>query len=139
MNCFTCERNLTAYIDDELQNDVRLEVETHLDTCDRCREDYEGQLAAWEAAGNVRTESAPDRLWQAVESELQTKGPDTTLEDLALIVRGLASEVRDLRQAMEGLRQDIEYPVEEEGNQSRSPGTRLSLFEESVRRRSGMG
>ncbi len=138
MNCFTCERNLSAYIDDELQNDVRLEIEAHLDTCDRCRQDYESQLSAWEAAGNVRVESAPDKLWQALEAELQTKGPDTTLEDLALIVRGLASEVRDLRQAMEGLRQDMEFPLEETGDRSRTPGTRLSLFEESVRRRSGM-
>ena len=115
MNCFTCERNLTAYIDDELQNDTRLEVEAHLDTCDRCREEYETQLASWEAAGNLRSEPAPDDLWKDIEAELHQKAPDTTLEDLALIVRGLAGEVRDLRRTVDSLRQDLE--TQPAGNQ----------------------
>ncbi len=144
MNCFACERNLSAYIDDELSSEVRLEVEGHLEACERCRKDYETHLAAWEAAGDLRAEAAPEGLWQAIESELQQKGADTTLEDLALIVRGLAGEVRDLKQALESLRQDLEAgPVEEqEASGSRTPlSPRLSLFEQSVSRRtrSGLG
>ena len=116
MNCFSCERNLSAYIDDELTQEARLELEAHLDACERCRKEYEAHLAAWEAAGNVRVEAAPEGLWRAIESEIEQKGAATTTEDLALIVRGLAEEVRDLKRAVESLRQDMEAfrPLETE-------------------------
>lgn len=109
MNCFTCENNLSAYIDDELTTDVRRDIEGHLDTCEKCHKEYETLLSTWELAGDMRTEAAPDGLWQAVEAELQQKGHNnTTTEDLALIVRGLASEIRDLKQTVEAMRQDAE-------------------------------
>lgn len=107
MTCFTCERNLSAYIDDGLTADTRLEVEAHLEACERCRRDYETHLATWEAAGLLRAGDTPDGLWERIESELRKQRPATTMEDLTLIVRGLTSEVRDLRQAVEDLRQDI--------------------------------
>ena len=127
MNCFACERNLTACIDDELTPEVRREVEAHLDACDRCREDYETQLATWEAAGNLRSEPAPDGLWRAVESELQPQGGSPTTEDLALIIRGLAGEIRDLKQAVEALRQDLQPEPEAEDIRTRS-GQSLDLW-----------
>lgn len=109
MNCFTCENNLSAYIDDEMTPDVRREIEAHLDGCEKCRKEYETLLATWELAGDLRTEAAPDALWKAVEAKLEQKGQQhTTTEDLALIVRGLASEVRDLKQTVDGLRRDME-------------------------------
>ncbi|MBT3605192.1 MAG: hypothetical protein HN521_19185 [Candidatus Latescibacteria bacterium] len=109
MNCFTCENNLSAYVDDELTTDVRRDIEAHLDTCEKCYQEYETLLSTWELAGDMRTEAAPDGLWQAVEAELQQKGHNnTTTEDLALIVRGLASEIRDLKQTVDGLRHDLE-------------------------------
>lgn len=108
MTCFTCERNLSAYIDDELTPDTRLEVEAHLDACERCRRDYETHLAAWEAAGLLRSGSAPDNLWEKIDPELRKQRPATTMEDLTLTVRGLAGEVRDLRKAIEALRQELE-------------------------------
>ncbi len=121
MNCSTCERILSAYIDDELTNEARLEVEAHFDTCERCRKDYESHLLAWEAAGGLRTGSAPEGLWRAVESEVQQKGTATTTEELALVVRGLAGEVRDLKQAVESLRADLESELTEaqEGDSER--------------------
>jgi predicted anti-sigma-YlaC factor YlaD len=119
MNWFTCENNLSAYIDDELTTDVRREIETHLDACEMCRKEYESLLSTWELAGEMRTEAAPDGLWKAVASELKEKVQNnTTTEDLALIVRGLASEVRDLKQVVEGLRRDLEDRNNNEINQS---------------------
>lgn len=119
MNCFTCENNLSAYIDDELTTDVRREMEAHLDVCEICRKEYESLLSTWELAGEMRTETAPDGLWQAVTSELEQKVQNnTTTEDLALIVRGLASEVRDLKQVVEGMRRDLEDRNNNEINQS---------------------
>ena len=114
MNCFACERNLSAYVDDELSREVRLELEAHLDSCDACRQEYETQLAAGEAAADLPVPAAPGGLWEALESEIQAKAPSPTAEDLALIVRGLAGEVRELRQAVESLRSELEAVAEEE-------------------------
>jgi len=108
MTCFTCERNLSAYIDDELTPDTRLEVESHLDACERCRRDYETHLAAWEATGLLRAGTPPDGLYEKIEPEVRRQRPSTTVEDTARIVRGLAGEVRELRQAVEDLRQALE-------------------------------
>ena len=107
MTCFTCERNLSAYIDDELTANARLEVASHLEMCERCRKDYETHLAAWEAAGLVRSGNATAGLWDRIESDFRKQRPDTTVEDLALIVRELTGEVRELRQTVEDLRQDL--------------------------------
>jgi len=107
MNCFTCERNLSAYVDDELSPETRLEVEAHLAECEKCRQDYETHVVAWEAAGRLRPEAAPGDLWREIESELANSGSSTTTDDLALIVRGLAEEVRDLKRSVELLRQDV--------------------------------
>lgn len=120
MNCFSCQKNLSAYIDDELTLDLRREVEAHLDTCQDCRTEYETHMAAWEAAGNLRSEAAPEGLWRQIETELEARGASTTTEDLALLVRGLAEEVRDLKQALEYLRQDLEATRSEEEGTSTS-------------------
>ena len=128
MNCFTCERNLTAYIDDEVTSEVRREIEVHLDECEACRQEYETHLASWEVAGNMRTEAVPDDLWQAVEAELQAKGGGgTSTEDLALIVRGLASEIRDLKHIVDGLRQDMETAAREAEDRTRA-GDSLDIW-----------
>ena len=98
------ERNLSAYIDDELTPETRREMETYMDANEEARKDYETHLAAWEAAGYIRAEPASDAIWRTVESSLNQH--NTTTENLALIVRGLASEVRDLKAAVENLRQE---------------------------------
>ena len=122
MNCPTCERNLSAYIDDELTTDVRLEIEAHLDECATCRREFEAHQAAWEAVGLAPAGQAPEELWQAVETELQPQeeGGATTLEDLALMLRGMAGEMQDLRRTVDGLRREIEageWPQEREADE----------------------
>ena len=104
MNCFTCEQNITAYIDDELSHDHRREVESHLAECERCRQDYESQMTTWEMASNVDAEEAPGDLWSRIEAQLPKRDSGTSVEDLALIVKGLASEVRELRRTIEEMR-----------------------------------
>jgi len=120
MNCFACENSLSAYIDDELTPEQRREVELHLDGCEQCRAEYETHLAAWELAGDMRTEAAPEGLWNTIEAELQEQGRQATTEDLALIVRGLASEVRDLKHVVEDLRRSMEAREREEAEQARA-------------------
>lgn len=108
MNCFSCERNLSAYLDDELPMDERLEVEAHLDECEACRGEFELHQKAWEAAGASTAGAAPDGLWQGVERELDTDDSATSLDQVALMVKGLASEIQDLRRTVEALRRQLE-------------------------------
>ena len=127
MNCFSCERNLSAYIDDELDTEARLALETHLDECTACRTEYERHQAAWETVGLSTVGGAPESLWQAVETELGQGQNTTSIEDLALMLRGLAGQVQDLQQSLEGLRRQIgaagiEIEEEREGIQVSSSG-----------------
>ena len=140
MSCFNCERLISAYIDDELDQARRTDIEEHLDGCERCRREYETQLAAWEVAGDLRSVSAPDGLWDAIDSELRPEPGGTTLEDLTLIVRGLAEEVRYLRGTVDSLRSDLGSEVVEEVPPPREPlRPRLSVWEEAVSRRTRSG
>ena len=118
MNCFTCERHLSAYIDDELPAPGRRELEIHLDECPRCRAEFEAHQVAWEAAHQLRAEAPPEGLWEAISSQLEQPGPSTRLEDLALMLRGLAAQVQDLQRSVDGLRQEMEaaesWPADQE-------------------------
>lgn len=140
MNCFNCERLISAYIDDEVDQARRADIEEHLDDCERCRQEYETHLAAWEASGDLRSVSAPDGMWGAIESELSPEAAGTTMEDLTLIVRGLADEVRTLRATVDSLRADLGAEVVEEAPPPRQPlRPRLSVWEEAVSRRTRSG
>ncbi len=114
MNCFTCERHLSAYIDDELPAQSRRELETHLDECPRCRAEFEAHQIAWETAHQVRAEAAPDGLWEAISSHLKKPVESTRLDDLALMLRGLAAQVQDLQRSVDELRQDQDSAAEPE-------------------------
>jgi hypothetical protein len=120
MNCFQCERSLSAYLDDELPMDERLEVETHVDGCGSCRSEFDSQQAAWEAAQQSLVEAAPDGLWRDIEDRLREQGRGTGVEDLTLIVKGLAGEVGDLRRTVEDLQRLIERTVRGEDEYSES-------------------
>ena len=104
MNCFTCDQNLSAYIDDELARDLRRDIENHLAECDACRHQYDTQMSAWEIATTVETGATPVDLWSHIEARLPRRDTGTSIDDLARIVRGLASEVRELRRTVEDVR-----------------------------------
>ena len=108
MNCAACERNLSAYLDDELTTDLRLEMEAHLDGCESCRSEFQAHEATWEAAGMVQAGPAPEGMWEHIAQELQPEGGATSLEDVALMLRGLAGELQDLRRTVDTLRADLE-------------------------------
>lgn len=108
MNCFSCERNLSAYLDDELPMDERIELEGHLDGCDVCRVEFETHQSAWEVAHRTTAEAAPDGLWEGIESQLQQDlQTNDGIQELTLMVKGLAAEVQDLRRTFDGLRRDL--------------------------------
>jgi len=121
INCATCERNLSAYIDDELASEMRLEMEGHLDECEGCRGEFESHQTAWEATNQAQAGRAPEGMWEEIVAELgEEKEASTSIDDLALMIRGLAGEVQDLRREVTTLRRDLavtewaEEPEDEE-------------------------
>ena len=124
MNCAACERNLSAYLDDELTTDTRLDMEAHLDGCESCRSEFQAHEATWEAAGLVQAGPAPEGLWDAIAAELEPEGGATSLEDVALMVRGLAGELQDLRRTVDALRADLE---ESDWTEERETGEKIRV------------
>ncbi|MCC7265668.1 MAG: zf-HC2 domain-containing protein [Candidatus Latescibacteria bacterium] len=114
MNCPACERQLSAYIDDQLALETRLELEAHLDECPRCRADFESHQAVWEAAHLSAGEAPPATLWEGIISRLEQPAQTTRLDDLALMLRGLAAQVQDLQRGLDELRQDLGSAAEPE-------------------------
>jgi hypothetical protein len=108
MNCFSCERNLSAYIDDELGTEIRRQMEDHFDQCDSCRSEYNTHLAAWETTTALSASDASTSLWQAIENDLGTNSNATTTEDLGLMLRGLASQVQELQKGLDDMRRQME-------------------------------
>lgn len=114
MNCPACERQLSAYIDDQLALETRLELEAHLDQCPRCRADFESHQAVWEAAHLGAGEAPPATLWEGIAAQLEEPIQSTRLDDLALMLRGLAAQVQDLQRGLDELRQDLGSTAEAE-------------------------
>lgn len=115
MNCFQCERNLSAYLDDELPMDERLEIETHLDGCESCRAEFATHQAAWEVAHQVAAEAAPDGLWNGIAEQLDTPSGGG-VEELTLMVKGLAAEIGDLRRTVDDMRTMLQQAQWAEGS-----------------------
>lgn len=108
MNCTACERNLSAYIDDQLDGEIRRQLEEHFDACPTCRAEYESHLAVWEAVGSADHPGASGDLWSAVEGQLGQTGQATGIEDLALMLRGLAGQVQELQRSVDEMRRQME-------------------------------
>jgi len=108
MNCFGCERNLSSYRDDELSVEERLAIEAHLEDCQSCRGEFESHQRAWEVAGGLQGGTVTDGLWRSVEVNLEEGRASTNLDDLALMIKGLASEIRDLHHTVDDLRRQVE-------------------------------
>ena len=108
MNCFGCERNLSSYLDDELSVEERLAIEAHLEDCQSCRGEFESHQRAWEVAGGLQGGTVTDGLWRSVEVNLEEGRASTNLDDLALMIKGLASEIRDLHHTVDDLRRQVE-------------------------------
>jgi hypothetical protein len=130
MNCFQCERNLSAYLDDELRADERDELEVHLDACETCRAEFESQQAAWEAAQATTAEAAPEALWHGIEDQLRGDGGQAGLQELNLMVKGLSADVQDLRRTVDDLRRLVERAWADEAEDDtdgRVPGERIRV------------
>lgn len=119
MNRSEFERHLSAYIDDELTVEIRLEMEAFMDSDEAARAEFESHQATWEAAQSSVGGAAPDGLWDGIEAALGTEGKsETSMDDLALMMRGLAGEVQDLRREVQQLRSELAEGEWEEGREA---------------------
>lgn len=70
MNCSWVEEKLSAYIDSELSENERRQIESHFEQCNECRE----LLAEFRAIGTLMRQSEPstdiDAVWDRISSKL---------------------------------------------------------------------
>ena len=89
--------------------EARLEMEAFIDDNEQARGELESHLAAWETAQSAQSGGASDGLWEGIEAGLQVDSSESTsLDDLALMIRGLAGEVEDFKREMQGLRREVQ-------------------------------
>ncbi len=72
MECERIRVQLGAYLDDEMSQDVRHEVETHLMVCAECAAELDSLGKVAEALAPQETIAVPDRLWSAIEQRLDS-------------------------------------------------------------------
>ena len=70
MDCERVRERLGAYLDDEVSEDVRRDVETHLRTCPDCTSELESLEGVAKVFGPQEPVVVPDGLWSAIEQRL---------------------------------------------------------------------
>jgi hypothetical protein len=53
MHCENCKARLQLWWDDQLTNEERAELKTHLDECEDCRQEFAANLEVWELMGRL--------------------------------------------------------------------------------------
>lgn len=68
-NCSVIDKLLSPYLDGELSDQAAESVETHLNTCARCRDELESLRHTVAAIGDLPHEATPEHdLWPGIES-----------------------------------------------------------------------
>lgn len=72
MDCKECDTYLSAYIDGELDTVLNKEVEEHINSCDKCKDELESILIVKEVMMNkLVLRAAPEGLKHRISSELR--------------------------------------------------------------------
>jgi hypothetical protein len=70
MDCKRIREQLGAYLDDEVSQDARRGVETHLSACPDCTGELDSLGRVAEALAPQEAVAVPDKLWNAIEQRL---------------------------------------------------------------------
>jgi anti-sigma factor RsiW len=71
MDCERCADDLTAYLDGELSETKTLEVKSHLDLCQSCREEYRSlELSTRFVETHVRELQVQPQIWSQVQARI---------------------------------------------------------------------
>lgn len=87
---------LSEYIDDELAQDERAQLEAHLSTCRECADTLEELRAVVARAGNLSTRAPDTDLWPAIEPRLSGGRSDAVLPFQARVSRRFSFTVPQL-------------------------------------------
>ena len=78
MDCERIREQLGPYLDDEVSQDVRREVDAHLSACPDCTGELDSLGRIAEALAPQKPVAVPDRLWSAIEQRLDGDTPQET-------------------------------------------------------------
>jgi len=90
MNCDTAREMLGPYLDVELPDAQRAELEQHLQSCPGCTTELEDQRTMWSELDRLGMRSdvnAPPQLWSAIENRLDTVGPPSSQRRIISLFR----------------------------------------------------
>jgi hypothetical protein len=88
MNCQLCREELSAYIDNELSENIATQLRLHLTTCLECKEEYESLLKMQVLMDEAEVFEPDPTLWLRVEQQITRKKADfwdtvlTAIQDL---------------------------------------------------------
>ncbi len=75
MECLACTESLTAFMDRELPPGQVKEVETHLNKCSPCHDEYQSLLRSYQLVEQVNLLELDPDLWTRIHSEIADVGP----------------------------------------------------------------
>lgn len=70
MECQDCTDSLTAHIDGELDPDLTISVELHLESCEGCRQDYRSLLECSDLMERVPWIQPDPLLWSSISANI---------------------------------------------------------------------
>ncbi len=75
MECLTCTKSLTAFMDGELSPDQARKVEIHFTQCTPCHDDYQSLLHTFQLVEQVGLLELNPDLWTRIHSEITDLSP----------------------------------------------------------------
>ncbi len=75
MECLICTESLTAFMDRELTPGQVKEVETHLNACTPCHDEYQTLLRSYQLVEQVNLLELDPDLWTRIHSEIADLTP----------------------------------------------------------------
>ena len=97
MTCSQIQQQLNDYLDGDLTEEIREQVDRHLDECLDCRREYEGLRSLVDQAGALEPEIRPSRdLWPSIHTSIGRSRPLGSSWWLQLAAAGLALAVLSL-------------------------------------------
>ena len=83
-------KKLLRYIDAELPQEERSEIQNHLQRCEQCRKDVERLSGAWNLSQPIKRAQPSPFLWNRISEQLAGKTQKTPLHKLELFIRQTA-------------------------------------------------
>ena len=85
------QKKLLRYLDDELPQEERSEIQNHLERCEQCRQDIDLLSGAWNLSQPIKRSQPSPFLWNKISARLDSKAQKGQLIHKAvLFIRQMA-------------------------------------------------